>query len=283
MNTHNHNLKKLFLSIFIFIFSLFSCSNPLTQVSNASTDEALYEDAQKALNSSNWDLSISKFETLSASFLSQREVRFKYAKALAGKCGFNFITLSEILADADLNSTSFFSYLLSMWGNKSISPSHCTLSETQMKLIWDGYTASGEEQLFMALLSFSKMGMYLRTKADNDENLSLGDGTVDAGFNECSSADTNDTLTDSEIKEVTTGLGLFIQNIAGVSSIISSSLDSEVTSLSAVCALLTPNPCTAINPEDITPEAVATMRDLLRIDTIGIDTCINIDPTTCCP
>lgn len=277
-------MKSKFIIYLVFIVMIFmSCSNPLTQLSNQSSHEALYEDAKKAANNGRWNEAINKYQQMEPSYRNQRSIRFDYAKALAGACGYDFIGFAGSLGNANLGASTLMQYLLSLWGNKAITPDLCTAAELEVKEIWDVSTPTTTEQFFMALLSLAKMGMYLRYKADIQENQGLGNGLPDNTFDSCDDSDTPQTMTDGDIKEVMTGLGLFLQNIAAVGSAISNSLQNSSSNLSAACALVTPNPCAALNSDQITNDQVASMRNLLKFPGFGLNnTCIGL-PDACCP
>lgn len=266
--------------VVIFLF-LVSCGNPYTRFSNQSSSAAIYEEALKSFNNSDWVTAIQKFEQLDAAYLAQRDVRYNYAKALAGRCGYDFIGFAASLASADLGGATFMQFMLSPWGNKLVLPSYCSLAEAQMRLLWATYTPNTSEQFFMTFLSLAKIGAYLRSKADIAENSGLGDGVTDAGFDSCDDADTITTLVDDEIAEVITGLGNFLINFGAVGSAISSSLTSTTDDLATACGVLNPNPCTQTDSSAVTPQMVTSMRNLLSLSGFGLTTACLVPP--CCP
>lgn len=275
--------KQMQISLLVVLFIFIgSCGNPYTRFSDQNSSAAIYEDAVKASNNSDWVTAIQKFELLSPDFLAQRDVRYKYAKALAGRCGYDFIGFAASMADANLGSATFMQYILNPWGNKIILPSFCSLAEAQMRLLWASYTPPEvTEQFFMTFLSLAKMGIILRSKADIGENSGLGDGTTDVGFDACDDADSVSTLTDTEVAEVITGLANFLINFSSVGSSISSSLTSSTDDLAAACGVLTPNPCTQTDVTAVTPGMVTSMRNLLKLSGFGLTTSCVIPP--CCP
>jgi hypothetical protein len=280
-------LKNLANFIFCFIF-LNSCSNPYSEYSNRSTDEARYEEALKAYNSGQWDTAIAKFQSLSPSFLNAREVRFNYAKALAGKCGYDFITFVETVSSTNFSGPTVFEAFLSMWGNRSIIPSFCTLAEAQVKIIWSQLNSTADrsisEKFFMALLSLAKMGMYLRVKADVDANGGLGNGLTDPGVDACTPASPPTQLlrfSDDEIKEVITGLALFIANLSAIGGAISN-LSSLTGALGPICGPpLNASFCNKTNAQDVTSSEVTDFRKVLQSIEAGIVKSCSI--MVCCP
>lgn len=270
--------QRVFLLIFLFSVS---CGNPYTRFSDQNSSAAIYEDALKSFNNSDWVTAIQKFEQLSADYLAQRDVRYNYAKALAGRCGYDFIGFAASIADANLGSATFMQYILSPWGNRIILPSYCTLAEAQMRLLWLSHAPNVSEQFFMTFLSLAKMGAYLRSKADISENSGLGDGVTDVGFDSCDDTDSLTTLTDAEVAEVITGLGNFLINFSSVGSAISSSLTSTTDDLSTACGVLSPNPCTQTDASAVSASMITSMRNLLSLSGFGLTTACLVPP--CCP
>ena len=258
-----------------------TCANPYATFSDQSSNAAIYEDAIKAMNASQWSLAISKFETLSPDYLAQRTVRFNYAKTLAGRCGYDFIGFAASFSDANVGGNTFMQFLLGMWGNKVVSPAFCSLSEAQMRLLWQNTTPTADEQFFMAFMSLAKMGMYLRSKADVGENGGLGDGVTDVGFDSCDATDSLTTLTNDEIREVLTGLGNFLVNLVAVGDAISSNVNNTVTTVNTLCGVVNPNPCTQTEASAISDDMVTSMRNLLSFVGFGLTTSCGLLP--CCP
>lgn len=285
-------MKMMILGrVFFLIITLVanSCSNPFTPFSNSSTDSAIYEDAIKASNASQWDTAIQKFESLTASFLDRREVRFNYAKALAGRCGYDFINFIDAVSNADFSGPStVFSLLLAMWGNRQVTPYFCSASEAQVKIIWSDLASIDDrtisEKFFMAFLSLAKMGMYLRVKADVTQNNGLGDGTVDGGVSACTPANPETELlrfSDAEIREVITGLALFILNLTAIGSAVSN-LDDLSGALDQICGPpVNATFCTKVNADDVLDSEVELFRQFLESADVGLTT--NCNMPLCCP
>ena len=267
---YNRSMKH-FILIFIF-FMTSSCANILEPAADKNTDEALYEEALKLNNQKSYDASIAKFEALSASFLSQTEVREAYASALAGKCGLDFLTYIQDLGNADLGSTSLFRWFSNAFVGVSVSPEHCLSAQEQMMLI--GATAAERnagQNLFMAVLGMVKIGTYLRNKADVDGTGSLGDGTIDASFDICLPAQ----FSNDEIRGVITGLGLVLENIGSLSS---SDVTAGLGAISTTCGAT----CNITDPDNIDDTAVGVFRTILDTQDTGVGTCTDDPFVTCC-
>lgn len=285
-------MKKRILSFVLALsMGLSGCSNLFESFAVKDSDAANYEEATKALNDGNFDLSLEKFALLSEGYLSNPDVKKYYAGALAGKCGMNFTEMLNSLS-ADISTTPIFLFLMNIFDGKAVSPAHCTAAEAQIKLIWAQRTATQGEQLFMVLLSMAKMGAYLRSKADRDGAGNLGDGSTDGSFNGCANVDDDDHLTDEEITEIVTGFSLMLLNITAFSASLSGSVDGAVTAINAICSApgVDATTCSTTEAANVTASQILTMRDILDTSTtfllapFGIGTCST--PTNledCCP
>lgn len=285
-------MSKQILSLFVSLAVVLSgCSNLFEKMAAKDTDAALYEDATKALNAGNYDLSLEKFGQLSSGYLANPDVKKYYAGALAGKCGMNFTELLDSLGSVDISSMGIFQYFMNLFTGRVISPTHCTLAEAQMKEIWTMRSRTQGEQLFMVLLSMAKMGTYLRNKADKDGVSNLGDGSMDGTFNECSNVDDDDHLTDAEVTEIVTGFSQLLLNITSFTASLSGSVDSSVGAINALCnsPFVDPATCSTTEAANVTPAMVQQMRDLIAAGAsytppIGIGACATgSDLEDCCP
>ncbi|MCS6839025.1 MAG: hypothetical protein NZ480_09300 [Bdellovibrionaceae bacterium] len=284
-------LKNYFICIVVYTLLHTSCSeNPIKKFSNASTNEAIYEDAMKLYNNGQFTESIQKFAQLSPQFLNQREVRFNYAKALAGKCGYTFIDFISAVSSANFGgSNTFFQTLLSLWGNKHVLPTFCTQAEAQVKIIWSQLNSPSErttsEKFFMALISLAKMGMYMRVKFDIAENSGLGNGVVDTGVNSCTNSPNPLFFSDAEIKEIITGFALFVENLTAIGTALANL--SSITGLTnGLCSYPGVTFCSVTDAANVTSAQVTQLRKLLRSSSTGLDgvSCVPIiPPDNCCP
>lgn len=264
---------------------LLSCSNVLKGMSRQDSDEALYEDALKAMNAYDWNSAIEKFQSMSSAFLNNtRAVRQNYAGALAGKCGLDFLSYTNTLSSSSPGgSVTVFQWFMSAFNQKNVSPTHCTLSELQIKTL--GASPASRtvgENFFMVVLGMVKIGTILRNRADIDGTSNLGDGTTDASFNACSTtpAGAANVLSDDEVKEIITGLGLAIENVASLPSGVG--VGASLGSLSGICGAA----CNKTEASNITAADVDLMRDLMATsaNTIGLGgVCPSANPLDCCP
>lgn len=249
-------------------------SNILKEISAKTSDEAIYEDALKLVDASDYAAAIDKILSTSASFQTNTAVRQTLAGAYAGKCGLNFLNFVDSLSDA---SGPPFNFLMTSFTDVAVSPSDCYTSQTTTESTF-GSTSSARAQdtnFFMAVLGLVKIGTYLRNVADPDQN-----GLADtAGFDSCSDT----SITDADVIQVGTGLGLLLDNLAAISSSMSSDSSSGFADLQTACALIDPNPCIITDPNspNWTATSIKAMRSVIKSDSFGIEACAL--GLLCCP
>lgn len=271
------NLKRWFrlsLSLILFI----GCANIFEPAGDKNSDEALYEEAQKYVNDSDYDSAIEKFEAISATFLAQEEVRKAYAGALAGKCGLNFLEYFNSLSGA---SSVIFKWFMNAFTDKVIDPDSCAEAQAQMELLSESKGSLDDgEKLFMAILGMVKIGTNMRHKADVDGASNLGDGSMDAGFNVCANVNDTSHFTDDEMKQIITGFGLVLLNISTLGS-----NGNNLGDVSDACDDITPNPCEITDVDSVTADSIDFFRNLIDSTTYGIGSCANTGALilTCCP
>ncbi len=291
--------KKILKLIIILLGYLFvGCSNIFKPAANIYTDKALYYQGNKELDNRNYQTALQFFDQMSESFASSNAVRLKYASALAGACGMEFITFFENIKNADVSQGgSLFKYLMSSFTDYPTTPNYCTLAEAKIKAI--GATATdrlaatgkGDSSIFMAILAMAKIGSYLRSNADVDGTNSNGDGTTDLSFDPCIKDATNG-FESTEVDEIATGFGLLLENLPallGSSNSTAQSLQAASLLLSPICALPTIN-VTSTNcvvtdissvPEGELKNFRYVYRILLAYSAIGIGNVGTLDIATC--
>ncbi len=296
----NAMLKKFFLPMLVIATTLqLSCSNIFKAAATKTSDEAILEDAIKALDALDYTTSITNFNALSANFKAKPAVIEQWAGAYAGKCGLDFVTYFTNLGSASLTGSTLFRYFMNAFKQVSIDPNSCRLAELKMNEIsTDPTVRTASQNLFMMILGMVKIGTYLRYEGDRDSTGSLGDGTMDATFNACTVSATDlpgnpptvGQFSDADIKQIVTGLGQLLLNFAAVgSSFLGSGASSSLSTLTTACALLTPNPCNVTDTNNVTAGMVTQMRQLIHTAptnpflALGIGTCTALDVTTCCP
>lgn len=283
--------------------STLSCggTNIFQETAKKDSDEAIYQDALTLTNSGQYTDALAKFAELGGSYLSEPKVQRALAGAYAGQCGQNLLNQTTSMGNSGNGAP--LAMFMSMFTTTSVVPASCYQAQLTIERSF-GATAnlrSSSDNMFMAILGMSKIGTYLRKGADVDQ-----DGTVDindqadacggvdtdlvpdgkAGpFDACNSA----CLSDSEVKQIGTGLGLIIDNFAAVSAQLGGQQGS-LNDLQAKCIQLAAanggvNPCVITDPTSSTWDAntIKVFRSLIKSTSFGIQTC-NLDPLVlCCP
>ncbi len=244
------------------------------------TSEAIYQDARNSLNGLDYDTAITKLvalQTADVSFYLRCEKvdgvkicpREDLAGAYASKCGLNFVSFVSALSSS---SGSPFLFFMKKFQNVAVVPAQCY--EAQKVIETFGASSSvrtSEQNLFMAVLGMAKIGTYLRDAADKDQ-----DGTTDATFTSCDS-----TLISNEyLKQVMTGMGLIIDNVAAVTAVLSgsSSALTDLDTIKTTCGA----PCIITDPTSSNFNETVT-RALLRSSDKGIEPSSGCTFPLCCP
>jgi len=280
-------VKKIFKN---FILTLMGCGlcvanlscsgNFYKAASQTDSPNALIEDAKNALDDLDYDTAITKMLTLqtndSTAYLNCATVdgvrscpRELLAGAYAGRCGF---TLLPFIASISSSSGAVFKFLMNSFTSVTVVPADCYSAQQVMETFTVSQLNS-DQKIFLALLGMAKMGVYLRNSADTDK-----DGVTDAAFDACNTA----KISDADVKQVVTGMGLFITYSAALSS--TGSATSSLTTINTVCGALGID-CSITDPNSaaITAGVVAAFRDLIKSTDYGVETaCGNYTPA-CCP
>lgn len=289
-----------FLIIAIFFF-LTSCGgNTYESASGQNTAEALYEDALKLTDSGSYDAAFDKLTELEnkyPDFASSDDYKKLKAGTQAGQCGLNFINFVEGLSSA--TGSSPFLLLMQAFKGISVNPQKCIDAVDTMNSLSH---LDDDQLLFMAILGMSKVGVFMRDRADRDGTDSLGDGSADATFDACDSTAASNRLTDDDMKQVITGLGMILQNFALIGGTFSgSSADSSLQALQSFCddplgdGTGPGNDSDKINCDITDPNSASldattlrTFRRVLESSDYGVGTCnaSQINPMAgdfCCP
>ncbi len=252
-----------------------SCSaNIYTDISNKSTEQALLEDAVKAINKGDYDGAIAYLGRITSSFRHEAKVSKTAAAAYAGKCGLNFFDMITTISTA--TSDTPLMMLMKAFQTVTVTPASCDTAQTELESKYGTVSAARptDINLFMAILGMAKMGTYLRSLADTDQN-----AIVDAGFADACAAG---TITDANTKEVGTGLGLLLDNISSLTAAVAG--NGAITALAALQAACGAS-CviTDINSASWTVPNIKVIRSAIKSNTFGIQNCANAPFVTCCP
>lgn len=275
--------------LLVFSVLTFSCAqNIFAPFANKVTDEALLYQAELDINSRDYDTAVDRIQQMTPSGQAQREAQILLATAYSGQCGFEFFRFFSNLSSADFSAASLFLISMQAFKQVNIVPPSCGLAEALLsELNTSGTPLSNDQQLFSVILSFAKMGVFLRNRADVDSTSFNGDGIVDVGWDAC-----DDTkMSDNDVAEVLLGLARFITSASLLGSALGSAdFDSSVGSLSALCS--DPALTGSGNFCDVTTVAAALpfvpiVRILLQWRTTGIGSCFAADAgqavLNCCP
>jgi hypothetical protein len=282
------NFKKwMTLGTLFFSFPFLGCANVFDGMANKNTDEAVYEDAQKAMDASEWDTALSKFSSLSADFQKKPDVIEAWATSYAGKCGLDFVSYFSSLSSASMTGSTIMLFLMNAWTGKDINPAQCTLAQTKMEEIsTDPAARSNGQNFFLAILGMVKMGVFLRTYADLDGTGNKGDGTPDAAVNVCTNDASN--LPQAGLDEIITGMGLLTTNLSYLTTVLpAGSTMTALLTIESVCAGLA-GACSKTKPADITNTDRDSFRDILKTGSgnttapIGIGNCVDPAVVPCC-
>jgi hypothetical protein len=263
--------------VFFLSFSL-SCgaSNVFENTGNRETDQALLEAGIQYINDGDYDAAIRELEKITSSFRRTPRVVKAIAGAYAGKCGMEFVQLINDIGGS--SGTTPLMLLMNAFQSRVISPSDCNSAQIAIESVYGSVSAIRPTDLnfFLALLGMTKVGTYLRSIADADQ-----DGAVDVTFtNACT--DDDDNITDDEVKQVGSGMGLILDNITAITAAVSGSdaLDALET-LAGLCGAS----CTITDPNDAGWDAatVKVMRSVVAHEDFGIMTCNDPTLVGCCP
>lgn len=267
----------LYIVPLLFVITSSCGGNLYNEISSKSSPDALFIDAKNALNDLDYTTAISKISQLQSSNLEYYNTcstvdgvrkcpRETLAGAYAGRCGFSFLSFIASIASS---SGAVFSFLMNSFTNITVIPSDCYNAQLVIESIGTSTTLTSDQKIFMALLGMAKIGIYLRKYADANQ-----DGVTDAGFDACSTT----SISDADVKQVITGMGLFLTYSAALST--SGSATSDLSSISAVCGAA----CNITDPNSASLDAtvVNTFRDIIASQQYGVGNCNPLLPT-CCP
>jgi hypothetical protein len=239
-------------------------------MSGKTSHNAIIESVRKYTNDQNYTAAIEIIEA-NPTMVTTREDKFLFASAYAGGCGLTFAGLFDSLATA---SGSPMEFSKNAFTSIDVVPAYCYEAQLWIEAIGASASRTTNENMAMFMIGIAKVGTYLRNRADADK-----DGVLDVGYDSCD----NTKLPRDDIKQVITGFGLMIENLAAIGTNISGGLSSDISTVSAACTLLGLT-CSATDPSAISDADADEFRDAVKSDKtsdFGIESCaINV---TCCP
>lgn len=288
-------LAVVALSALLSISSL-SCSvNVLETFSNKNTDEAYFVDAKMLINDADYDGALAKIALMSTSYAAKREVIMLKANAYRGKCmGPTFLTFVQSLANMGTNR--LFPFLLSQFtGGTPTRIDSCLAAEDLVESIGAVASRTTDENLFLVLVSFAKIGNILSLYADQNQN-GTPDTAADNGtaYNPCletpratrPTAAVNGDWFNNDLRQLGTGITLAMANISAVTGSIDLGSDA-LADISGACSSLPAsyNFCSITDPAAFDANQLAGIKTLLKEDnSVGLGTNCTGDMSTCfCP
>jgi hypothetical protein len=271
--------KKIYISARMILITLLSMTiscgaNVYGPMSNTKTEEALLEAGIAYSNVKDYDNAIASLDQITSGFRQDPRVIKAVTGAYAGKCGLDFLALVTAISTA--TSDTPLMMMMKAFQSVTVVPSYCYSAQLAMESKYGPTSAArpADINLFMAILGISKMGTYLRFDADKDQN-----GVVDGAYSDsCLPA----TISDADVKQVGTGLGLLLDNLTALSAAVSG--NSAITALAALQAACGPT-CVITNPNSasLNAAAVKIFRSMIKSVTFGIEACPDNPFVTCCP
>jgi hypothetical protein len=266
--------KHVFI-LFITAFLVISCGeNLFKNLSTQDTSDAIFEDALKLIDSQDYNDAIAKILSLPAEYQQNTEVREALAGAYAGQCGMNFVNLVTELGKS--STETFFKQLMNVYQTKDPVITGCLQSETIMKNFGSAAVRTADQNFFLLIYGFAKIGLFLRNFADTNK-----DGVTDATFNVCQDA----SISDTNVKELFIGLGLILENFSGITSqIANANAGTGITSITTLCTNAGLN-CAITDVASVTDPTSDSFRDILNTNYLGIGSCALTDLAIvgCCP
>lgn len=249
---------------------LMSCGGNLYQAMSGKTShDAIVEDVKNLTNELRFTEAIALIEA-NPSLVTTRNDKLLFAAAYAGGCGLTFASVFDSLSTA---SGSPMNFAKNAFTTTPVVPAYCYNAQQWIEAIGTAGNRTTNENIAMFLIGFSKVGTYLRNRADADM-----DGVLDGGYDSCSNA----SLPRAEVKQIITGFGLMIENLAAIGTNLSGGFSGDISNINTACTALG-LACNVTNPTGISDADADEFRDAIKSRTtdLGIESCV-ISPV-CCP
>lgn len=233
------NKLAITCSVWAMCFFTLGCAknfNLFTEMSDKTTDEAIYYDAKVAVSKGNWTTAITKISRLTAGYQAHREVQVLLASAYVGRCGLDVLALADSLQNAGTNS--FFGLLFTAFsGATATNVADCETAETTLKNVWGTPNPSSgnpvNENVLMAFIGLAKIGAILNADGDLDKN-NVVDWTIATTNHPCDNSGAGDTaLPVADVNQIITGFALAMQSLIAAGSTTPSLLAAAVTACQA--------------------------------------------------
>lgn len=271
---------SLYLAIFAGALSCTGANLYKDMASNKTSDEALFEDAQKLVDAGDYTGAINKLLATTEGFQAQARVKESLAGAYAARCGMEFLTFVTNLGGD--GGGSFFK--LAMNGFVGVSTeayADCKTAESLIEGIDSIGNRTSSQNIFLMFLEMAKIGNRLRAVGDVDP--ATGDGTVDAGF------DCMDSVPIADAQEVIESFAKFLSlfadfgnDLAGGSGEAINELLDEYPELASTTFDYSDGagPGSTDDPDEF-DRLIIVSRALINSQAFGIGSCNDEDPTQC--
>ncbi len=265
----------------------FGCSvNIFETFADKTTNEALYENALKLIREGDYTSAIAEIAKMKGAYPALPRVISLKASAFAGRCGLDFIGFAQTLAG--IGATRLFPFLVDkVRGGTTTKIDDCETAENLIESIGAVAARSNDDNIFLVMVNFMKIGNILSLYADAPAQ----DGVGDVGFDACvvNGSRTVGSFSDADARQLGSALTLAIEALTQVGSSINLGSGS-LAAVSGACGLLTGglaayNFCAVTDPAAFTANQVKGIRSLVKEDSaVGLGTNCTGDLSACnCP
>ena len=269
------------LSIALLVVSFLSCTSCTTNIMQSfgdeTSNEAIFTAASKDLNTGSYDAALTKIADLTPEYAAQDKVVLLKASAYAGKCGLNFVDL--IKGFENIGTKNFMILLMNLFrAGTTAKAGFCLQAEDLVETLGNTpATRTQDENLFLALISFARLGTWLSYYADANNDLAVDN--VDF----CTAGT---TVPDADIRKMGSAINIGLHSL--IASGVSLGGTSFDTTILAACAALGPQDfCSTYepNPAAFTPQQISGIRIMIHegpaTNAIGIFSCVQPADASC--
>lgn len=197
----------LLLRFNILMLMIQGCTeNIFRSLGDPDSEAARLVEAEKALNDRDYVRAIALYDGLSPETQGQRDILLKRASAHSGRCGLDFLQLSEVLVD--VSADSVLQLLFEAFpGSDADSLEGCQRSRDLLRGIGNESIRSIDENLLTAFNSMATIGNLLSLGADQNN-----DGIEDSSFDHCDAS----LLSDDQVDDVGSSIALILNSFTGI-------------------------------------------------------------------
>lgn len=287
-------MRKSIVCFLVVTLSLSSCTNVLSEMGNANSDEALLFDAQEAVDKKRYQSAID-IVTQRVSPAGQQSVKAKevLASGYAGRCGLNFIDYTQklITPSPDADPNRVFSLLSDPFiQNQNIHPDSCVLALQTIGSIGPLLQRTNGQNTRAAIVGMVLVGIATRLYTDNvpvggDRTTDFlgtvpvdidGNGTI-VNFEDSSACH----MTDPQIDQIILGFAYMAENFNYIASQIGGSV-TTIGSAIDLCDNLGVT-CFSTDPAAIDNNMRMAMKAIMNTADYGVGVAAAADFPRGCP